>query len=46
MFSIIIQEIEREIGLFATCEFTYIIMLTSTFIVLFNCVWHRSWKRY
>lgn len=45
-FQMIINEIEREISLFATCDYTYYIMILGTFIVMFNFLRFKAWKRF
>lgn len=46
LFRTIIREIEREISLFATCDYTYYLMILGTFIWMFNFLRFRAWKRF
>lgn len=44
-FEMIIDEIEREITLFATCDYTYYLMILGTFIVMFKILRFKAWKK-
>lgn len=44
-FEMIITEIEREMNLFATCDFTYYIMILGTFIVMWKILRYQVWKK-
>ena len=45
-FRMIIMEVEREMALFATCDITYYWMILGTFIVMFNFLRFKAWKRF
>lgn len=45
-FRMIIEEIEREIALYATCDYTYYLMILGTFIVMFNFLRFRAWRKF
>lgn len=44
-FQMIIDEVIREMNLFATSDYTYYLMILGTFIVLFNFLRFKAWKK-
>lgn len=44
-FQMIINEIQREMNLFATCDYTYYLMILGTFICMFNFLRFKAWKK-
>lgn len=45
-FNMMIEEIKREMLLYATCDYTYFLMIIGTFIVMFNFLRFKAWKRF